>query len=348
MIFVDGIPLSTSQVQVDPYSVFQSLPKKNRSIFSASLHFRWSGEVKSWPPYWITRPSSPPPIASRAPPRRRSPPPSGHPPAASCTSSRASTPPSILPSSRTSVSHMDFPGVVDNGLAQMLSSIADNDDDSDEASFDVHLIGGFDDGPKRHPINATVSERKQKKEGFSLPLCSKLIEALHNSQQKFHLQTLCVLRHNTKLDSCGNACPIVSGFLVDTSSDSIMPASFDRSSRGPDEIVRRIRVSLSSDDSNWKGRLLDTYDTCHDRFEIAPCTWMSEWKSYASSLQQLSDSEFLLRCSTSPYAEAPDFVESQRRKWNYLIENPDWRHTFTGKKPRIFQRTDDGGWSKCA
>ncbi|RZS04236.1 hypothetical protein BHM03_00034538 [Ensete ventricosum] len=41
---------------------------------------------------------------------------------------------------------------------------------------------------------------------------------------------------------------------VDTSSNSIMPASFDRSSRGPDEIVRRIRVSLSSDDSNWKGR----------------------------------------------------------------------------------------------
>ncbi|RRT39838.1 hypothetical protein B296_00033845 [Ensete ventricosum] len=81
---------------------------------------------------------------------------------------------------------------------------------------------------------------------------------------------------------------------VDTSSNSIMPASFDRSSRGPDEIVRRIRVSLSSDDSNWKGR-------------------MSDWKYYASSLQQLSDSEFLLRCSTSPYAEAPDFVESERR-----------------------------------
>ncbi|RWW27219.1 hypothetical protein GW17_00008359 [Ensete ventricosum] len=149
---------------------------------------------------------------------------------------------------RTSVSHMDFPGVVDNGLAQMLSSIADNDDDSDEASFDVRF--------------------------------------------------------------------------VDTSSNSIMPASFDRSSRGPDEIVRRIRVSLSSDDSNWKGR-------------------MSDWKYYASSLQQLSDSEFLLRCSTSPYAEAPDFVESERRKWNYLIENPDWRTTFTGKKPRIFQRTVD-------
>ncbi|XP_009386019.2 protein N-terminal asparagine amidohydrolase isoform X2 [Musa acuminata AAA Group] len=345
MIFVDGIPLSTSQVQMVRGSEILAALLDHPAVLSSSDRLKGTPEKKV---------SS----AERPPPGRL---------VYIFQSEYATVDPALVQlvgtdeattcvglvircrnTGITSVSHMDFPGVVDNGLAQMLSSIADNDDDSDEASFDVHLIGGFDDGPKRHPINATVSERKQKKEGFSLPLCSKLIEALHNSQQKFHLQTLCVLRHNTKLDSCGNACPIVSGFLVDTSSDSIMPASFDRSSRGPDEIVRRIRVSLSSDDSNWKGRLLDTYDTCHDRFEIAPCTWMSEWKSYASSLQQLSDSEFLLRCSTSPYAEAPDFVESQRRKWNYLIENPDWRHTFTGKKPRIFQRTDDGGWSKCA
>ncbi|WOK98113.1 hypothetical protein Cni_G06823 [Canna indica] len=243
----------------------------------------------------------------------------------------------------TSVSHMDFPSVVNNGLQQMLSSI-----NGGETIFDVHLVGGFDDGPKNRQTGGALSQKKKKTEGFSLPLCSQLIEALHRSQQKFYLQTLCVLRHNTNIDLQGNACPIISGFLVDTSSGSLIPASFDEGSRGPDEIVRDVRLSLCSEDPNWKGKLLETYNTHHDRFEIAPCSWMSYWRNYALSMLQLSDSEFLLRSSTSPYAEGPHFVENQRRKWNYLIENPDWRHTFAENKPRIFQRTRDGRWLRCA
>ncbi|XP_074587198.1 protein N-terminal asparagine amidohydrolase isoform X2 [Curcuma longa] len=236
-------------------------------------------------------------------------------------------------SGMTSVSHMDFPGVVSNGLEQMMSSILVNDNPGDTA---------FD-----HSSDEVASERKQKKDGFSLPLCSKLVEALQDSQWKFHLQTLCVLKHNTKIDSMGNACPVISGILVDTSSGSVMPASFDRSSRDPDEIVRRIRLTVCSEDPKWKGKLLETYDTSHDRFEIAPCTWVPDWRFYALSLQELSDSEFLLGCSTSPFAEGPDFVENERRKWDYLIENPDWRYTFVNKEPRIFQRTEDGGWLRC-
>ncbi|KAG6533620.1 hypothetical protein ZIOFF_007495 [Zingiber officinale] len=249
-------------------------------------------------------------------------------------------------SGMTSVSHMDFPGVVSNGLEQMMSSIVVNDNPGDTA-FDVHLIGGFDDRPKKHSSDEVTSERKQKKEGFSLPLCSKMVEALQDSQWKFHLQTLCVLKHNTKIDSMGNACPVISGILVDTSSGSVMPASFDRSSRGPDEIVRRIRLTVCSKDPKWKGKLLETYDTSRDRFELVPFTWVPDWRLYALSLQELSDSEYLLGCSTSPFAEGPDFVENERRKWDYLIKNPDWRYTFVNKQPRIFQRTEDGGWLRC-
>lgn len=45
----------------------------------------------------------------------------------------------------------------------------------------------------------------------------------------------------------------------------------------------------------------------------------SQWKQHmALSLQHLSDSEILQTCSTSPYAEGPDFVENERR---YNISN---------------------------
>lgn len=38
-----------------------------------------------------------------------------------------------------------------------------------------------------------------------------------------------------------------------------------------------------------------------------------DWRYYALSLQQYSDSEILLKCSTSPSAEGPDFVDNERR-----------------------------------
>jgi hypothetical protein len=44
-------------------------------------------------------------------------------------------------------------------------------------------------------------------------------------------------------------------------------------SRCPDEVVRRIRVSVSSYDPTWQGRLLETYDTQCDVFQIAPACW---------------------------------------------------------------------------
>lgn len=241
----------------------------------------------------------------------------------------------------TSVGHLDFEGIVEMGIVQMLSLVVDREMDS---KLDVHLIGSFEDAPSEESNDATGSDSPEYQDGYSLPLCAKIIEALQNSQETFHLQTICVLGHNTKRDSYGNPCPIISGFMVDTSSGSIMPASFNIRSRCPDEIVRRIRITVSSGDPTWKGKLLETYDTRHDRFQIAPCSWSSNWAQIAYSLQQLSDSDILFQCSTSPFAEGPDFVDNDRRKWSYMIKYPDWRRTFSGRKPRIFERTAEGGW----
>jgi hypothetical protein len=60
---------------------------------------------------------------------------------------------------------------------------------------------------------------------------------------------------------------------VETSSGVVIPATFDMDSRCPDEVVRRIRVSVSSYDPTWQGRLLETYDTQDDVFQIAPACW---------------------------------------------------------------------------
>lgn len=53
-----------------------------------------------------------------------------------------------------------------------------------------------------------------KPEGYSFPLCCKLVETLHKRRENFHIQTLFVLGHNTKLDAQGNTCPIFNGCLV--------------------------------------------------------------------------------------------------------------------------------------
>jgi len=239
----------------------------------------------------------------------------------------------------TSVSHMDFPKIVEGGLKQMLELLGDAN-----APFDVHLIGGFSDASTKVVRSSGTKHIKQ--EGYSYPLCCKIVEVLHKSQQQFHLRSFCVLENNTMADSLGNALPVIGGFVVQTSSGVVTPASFDMNSRCPDEVVRRIRVSVCSYDPTWQGRLLETYDTQCDVFRIAPACWMPNWADIASSLNQLSDSEVLMQCSTSPAAEPPHFVQNERRIWKYLINNPDWEETFPKHKPRVFHRTSDGSWSR--
>ncbi|PIA53144.1 hypothetical protein AQUCO_00900031v1 [Aquilegia coerulea] len=249
----------------------------------------------------------------------------------------------ILLLSRTSVSHMDSPHVVDLGLTQMLSLLVDQN--LDAAELDVHLIGGYDDTLLEH--NNGTSESNADVDSHSFPLCSKVVEALQRRRQHFHIRTLFVLAHNTRIDSNGISHPIVTGFVVETCTGTITPANFDRSSRSPDEVVRRIRVTVSSGDPTWNGKLLETYDAKKDRYQIAACSWTPRWQYIALSLQQLSDSEILLRCSTSPLSEGPDFVDNERRLFGYLIKHPNWKETFPARKPRIFERTADGGWRRC-
>ncbi|KAL6129818.1 hypothetical protein ACLB2K_073167 [Fragaria x ananassa] len=168
----------------------------------------------------------------------------------------------------TSVAHLDSPKVVDMGLSQMMSLLVQ---DNMDVELDVHLVGGFKDVSPNHGNCNTRSENQAKLDGYSFPLGAKIIETLWKRPERFHIRTLFILQHNTRRDPEGNAYPIFHGFMISTSTGSIIPASFDETSRCPDEIVRRIRVSASYEDSRWKGRLLETYETQTDLFKIAPC-----------------------------------------------------------------------------
>ncbi|KAK3010859.1 hypothetical protein RJ639_012965 [Escallonia herrerae] len=249
-------------------------------------------------------------------------------------------------SGMTSVAHLDSPKVVDIGITQMLSLVLDRNSDCILDVFSlhlyVHIVGAFEDASPQ----LGSSEIHVELDGYSLPLCTKIIETLEERGENFHIQTLHVLGHNTRWDSEGNAYPIFTGLLVETCTGSVNPARFDSTSRIPDEIVRRIRVCSSHEDPSWTGRLLETYDTQSDRFVVAPCCWTMRQFRIASILIELSDPEILLSCSTSPSAEGPNFVDSIRRKCEYLIQHPVWTDTFRSKQPRVFERTSGGGWTR--
>ncbi|XP_062178160.1 protein N-terminal asparagine amidohydrolase [Alnus glutinosa] len=244
----------------------------------------------------------------------------------------------------TSVAHMDSPNIVDMGLSQMLSLVVDQNLD---ACLEVHLVGGFEDVSPNYANSRTRSKSGAKLEGYSYPLCAKIVESMCIRQEKFHVRTFFVLGHNTRRDSEGNAYPIFNGLAVETSTGSVIPSCFDRTSRCPDEIVRRIRVTSSYEDHSWNGKLLETYDTQTDQFRIAPCHWTFRQKRFALTRRNFPDSEILLTCSTSPFAEGPDFVDNLRRQDQFLIKHPYWRETFPMNQPRVFKRAGDGGWKKC-
>ncbi|KAJ9558264.1 hypothetical protein OSB04_012878, partial [Centaurea solstitialis] len=217
-------------------------------------------------------------------------------------------------SGMTSIAHMDSPNIVDIGLSQMLSLVSDGDD---------AILDGNSD---------TESEQDSEMKEYSFELCIKIVEQLAESKVNFHIQNFQVLKNNTRWDSEGNAYPIFHGLAVETSCGSVGPASFDRSTRCPDEVVRRIRLGASFEDPGCTGRLLETYETQTDRIVIPPVSCIEFYAldlkiknseraellrsmrkvHIAMAMRHRSDMEILLTTSTSPSAEGPDFVDNQK------------------------------------
>ncbi|CAH9078730.1 unnamed protein product [Cuscuta europaea] len=142
-------------------------------------------------------------------------------------------------------------------------------------------------------------------DGVSTFICLKIVEILWKSTKRFNIQTLYILNDNTIYDREGNAYPLLKGFLVETGKGSIFPATFHETTKGPDEYIRSIRERASLRDLNWKNRFLETYDTESDQFVIA---------HVSSDLEE-------------------------------LFQVPDWEKVFPFRRPRIFFRSNNGGWT---
>ncbi|XP_076893124.1 protein N-terminal asparagine amidohydrolase-like [Bidens hawaiensis] len=232
----------------------------------------------------------------------------------------------------TCVGHLDSPNVVEVGLFQMMALVSQSD--VDNIILDVHLVGAFEDS----------ASNEKGVEGYSFPLCVKIVEKLAESIYKFEIKNFQVLKLNTRQDNKGDAYPIFHGLAVETSSGSVFPASFDASTRCPDDIIRKIRLHASFEDPSRSGRLIDTYETQTDRFVITPFPW-SKWPvRNASLMRRRSDLEILFATSTSPLAKGPDYVKDQKRVWEYLIQNPNWKQVFPSKLARVFQRVGNTSW----
>lgn len=250
----------------------------------------------------------------------------------------------------TSVGHLDSKDDAALGLGQMVSSLIRH---GDHDTFEVHLVGAYDD---TKVLSTTMNEVAElsctdnmkylpKNTGYSWPLSLKVIEFLFKSPLQFLLKTLCILEHNTCIGQNQHCCPNVRGFVIETGNGHIMPARFLKAARAPDALVRQIRVSVVASQRDWRGGLIDTYITYMDKFVVSPFKWSYWWVKHAAEVLELSDSDLLAQCSTSPHAETEDFVESIRGSCHYVCKNPDWRQTFPKGQWRVFTRTTSGRWT---
>jgi Protein N-terminal asparagine amidohydrolase len=75
---------------------------------------------------------------------------------------------------------------------------------------------------------------------------------------------------------------------VETRTGQVLPACFENHARSPDEVIRRILVSVSYYDLDLKGKLLDIYDTKRDIF-IIPCVKWYIFLNYLFSVKRSSN-----------------------------------------------------------
>ncbi|CAH9096845.1 unnamed protein product [Cuscuta europaea] len=132
---------------------------------------------------------------------------------------------------------------------------------------------------------------------------------------------------------------------VETGKGSIFPATFHVTTKGPDEYIRSIRERASLRDLNWKNRFLETYDTESDQFVIAHVSRGKRYLKYIESLRNQSDEELCNTYFTIPVPASPHNIRLIRSDLEELFQVPDWEKVFPFRRPRIFFRSNNGGWT---
>lgn len=105
-----------------------------------------------------------------------------------------------------------------------------------ELGWDLYLIGGF--------LDKDQGDRRMRE--YSEPLSRDLLEAFNRSSQMFDLKLACVSRLNDRASADGTHWPRVYGVAVDLERGTVIPAAFERDSKGPDVALRHVRHCAGS------------------------------------------------------------------------------------------------------
>lgn len=205
-----------------------------------------------------------------------------------------------------------------NGVAEITTDWArqnsiSHTDLNERYRYEIHLIGGFEDG-----------------RGISLDVITQLIECLSETNFELHLKTMCIFDSNTYYRD-GIPLPSIIGLICDARTGQILPASF--SFQGPLEEIRRLRFSMRPP------MIMNlVYSSITRILEIKPYEWTMT-NDTIEQLMGLNTNSFLHYLSTSPLAEKPTYVPSCKAALKFLKDNRN--SLFCSGRSYKFIRYDD-------
>ena len=168
--------------------------------------------------------------------------------------------------------------------------------------YDLYLVGGMIEDS-----------------GVGLRTASNILSFIHRSNGVFHLRLACVQRLNT----LPSGAPRSRSFALDASRDTAAYsldgcAAHTKTNRGPGLDQRLAHFWLVS---SYVTDLVSTYDPHDQEFVLHGFTHtVPRWLMVnAAYLLTLSDEDLLLKTSTTPRHEGPNFVDDVRRAMQFIV-----------------------------
>ncbi|GAB1602942.1 protein N-terminal asparagine amidohydrolase-like [Argonauta hians] len=221
-------------------------------------------------------------------------------------------------SGATCLGHFDgsatYKGV--QGMVKTIMDIAG----SVTGRFELTLAGGFNDD-----------------RGISYQLSEELICGFNSIPQDIHLMRATISDMNTVMKN-DVPFPVITGLGVDMKHREIFPATF--TDRGPDYPLRNAMRMF-----DWQDSFHCIYNFHLQRIVIQPFNYCVDDVTCVDKFINLSDSEILMKYSTSPQQEPPNFVEDFRDTFIQLRLHPSPMKTlFKNGLPRYYKQSPEGRW----
>jgi len=198
--------------------------------------------------------------------------------------------------------------------------------------LDLFIVGGFED-------DRGVSDR----------LSFEILNYFATNRQPFRIQLCCIGKVNTTgavsraFPSQGRvASPLAYGAAMDIFTGRIFRAKYQI--KGPDETLRHVKLLYA--DGEHDADSMEIYNYASGMVQIKEFRLRGDTPDYMEYLLSIPPTEYLKRCSTSPYVEPPGFYDLSREAMKYALnqqQNPcEYNHLTI--KTRQWKRQADGHW----